>query len=544
MPLPRIVDKLRKSLFRGRELSSSAFIVLLSAFLLVFANATFFSNVLDAFPLAWGTAPFLLSLGWVFAAISVVGLSLVCSRFTTKPIAIALLLISSVTSYFMDSYNTLIDDSMIDNMVRTDTAEVLDLMSLRLVLYVLFLGVLPSVFVATSTITYRPGWREMVPRAKLFGIAIGSILLVALPLSSHYASFLRQHKALRYYSNPGCFIYATSKYVAARTRSGVAPLKQIGLDARIEREGTSRKLVIMVVGESARADRFSLNGYERETNPILATKDVISFSDFWSYGTSTAVSVPFMFALGDSSDYDAVEAESTENVLDVMQRAGVDILWLDNNSSSKGVADRVPYQTYKKPSINPICDPECRDEGMLAHLQPHVDERPNGDLLIVLHQMGNHGPAYYKRYPKRFERFTPIRRTNQLQDCTDEEIGNAYDNTILYTDYFLSKVIDFLAANDDEFDVAMLYISDHGESLGENGVYLHGLPTFIAPDAQQHVPAIFWFGDGFSGVERSTVERKRDREFSHDIISHSLLGLLDVQTSVYDRKLDLFRRKK
>lgn len=528
-------------LFERREITTVRLIVYLVAFLMVFANWRFFGNVLDAYPVSLRNTPFLLSLVWVFGAVMVIPLSLVCWGRATKPLTMTLVFAASVTAYFMDTYNTIIDESMMLNVVRTDPEEVFDLLSGRLALYVVFLGILPALVIGRAKIVRRTAWLELSARAKLLGLTIISVLVVVFPLSDYYSSFLRENPRLRYYSNPGCIVYGTSKLVASLVRSETIAFTQVGLDARIVDRDGPRRLVIFVVGESARADRFSLNGYERETNPLLRLKPVVSFTDFWSYGTSTAISVPYMFSAIDASDFDLDAAAATENVLDIMLRVGTHVLWLDNNSSSKGVAERVPYKNYKERHRNPVCDVECRDEGMLRRLQKWIDKRPEGDVFIVLHAMGNHGPAYYKRYPADFEKFTPVARTNQLQDCSDEEIGNAYDNAILYTDYFLAKTIEFLEGNDDDFDVAMLYISDHGESLGENGIYLHGLPDFIAPDAQRHVPAVFWMGDGFGDVDMAMLEARRDREYSHEHISHSLLGLMGIETSVYDSQLDLFR---
>ncbi len=283
-----------------------------------------------------------------------------------------------------------------------------------------------------------------------------------------------------------------------------------------------RELFILVIGETARADRFSLNGYERDTNPRLRAANAINFTNFWACGTSTAISVPCIFSFLGADKFDTKTAAAQENLLDVLQRAGASVLWLDNNSDSKDVALRVPYQSYKSPAVNPLCNPECRDVGMLSALQQHIDAHPKGDIFIVLHQMGNHGPAYYKRYPPEFEKFKPACQSADLSQCSREEIGNAYDNAILYTDFFLGEVIALLKKNDDKFETGMLYVSDHGESLGENGVYLHGLPNAIAPDAQLHVPAVMWLGRGFRDeVDIPALMQKRGTRYTHDnIVPH------------------------
>ena len=241
-----------------------------------------------------------------------------------------------------------------------------------------------------------------------------------------------------------------------------------------------------------------------------------------------------MFSLFDKSDYSYKKGISTENVLDVLNHTKeISVLWRDNNSDSKGVALRVPYQNYKSSKNNTICDEECRDEGMLVGLDRYIEEKKGKDILIVLHQMGNHGPAYYKRYTKEFEKFKPTCKTNQLEQCSKEEISNAYDNAILYTDYFLSKTINFLKRYDKTYTTAMIYMSDHGESLGESGIYLHGLPYFMAPDAQTHIGALMWFGE--------EVNKNIDKRYTHDNLFHTLLGLFEVTTEIYDGDMDILR---
>ena len=249
-----------------------------------------------------------------------------------------------------------------------------------------------------------------------------------------------------------------------------------------------------------------------------------------------------MFSVFSRSEFNSDKGKATENVLDVLHHSGmIDVLWRDNNSDSKGVALRVPYEDYKIPENNTVCeDGECRDEGMLVGLDQYVTQHKQKDILIVLHQMGNHGPAYYKRYPKQFEQFTPTCRTNQLEDCSQEEIINAYDNALLYTDYFLAEIIGFLKKYDKDHKTAMIYLSDHGESLGENGVYLHGLPYMIAPDAQKHIGALMWFGErSREYVDFDLLEQEKDKELSHDNLFHTLLGFFAVKTAVYDKELDI-----
>jgi len=527
------------------KMTSIKLIMMTSLFLLLFGNLTFFQNVIKVYPINLYNSVFLISLIILFTCVNVILFSLVCFNRTLKPILIIVLLISSLAAYFMDTYNVVINDSMIDNIIKTDTNETLDLLSFKQLLYFLFLGVFPSLLIYKSKVIQTSFKQSVLSNLILF---VGAFLLSAaliLSLSNFYAPFFREHKPLRFYANPSYYIYSSIKYVNGLFESNTTALKHIGLDAKIPPSDEHRELVVLVLGETARADRFSLNGYDKKTNPLLEKENVYIFDNVWSCGTSTAHSVPCMFSIYGRSNFNKTKGSSTENVLDVLKRVGVNVIWLDNNSSSKGVADRIGEIDYKSSGINPICDIECRDEGMLANLQTYINTHPTGDIFIVLHQMGNHGPAYFKRYPKEFEQFTPTCQTNQLEQCTQEEISNTYDNALLYTDYFLSQTIKLLENNDNQFETALLYVSDHGESLGENNIYLHGLPYMIAPDEQTHVPMLMWFGNGFDKdeINYSQLKQKIHTKFSHDNIFHTILGLMEIKTEVYDENMDIIEHE-
>jgi lipid A ethanolaminephosphotransferase len=433
---------------------------------------------------------------------------------------------------------------MLRNVAHTDMAETLELFNLKLLVYLIVLGILPAIAVSRVPMRGRGLRNEGIARLKLLSATLVLIIGTVLVFGSFYASFFRMHKELRQHANPVYYIYSTLRYATESFRVGSnATMAAVGTDAMIPASDVSRELVIMVVGETARADRFSLNGYARDTNPQLSKENVISFTNFWACGTSTAVSVPCMFLLnGDSKNPSAIKTE--ENLLDVLQRSDVNVLWLDNNSDSKGVADRVEFHDFKSPEVNPVCDIECRDEGMLAGLQNYIDAHPKGDILIVLHQMGNHGPAYFRRYPPGFEKFKPACKNSDLSQCSREEIGNAYDNAILYTDHFLAKAIGVLKKNDSKFETALFYVSDHGESLGENGLYLHGLPKAIAPDTQLHVPAVMWFGANFHAVTPQALRVRSTMRFTHNNVFHTLLGFFEVESATYRPGMDILNEAK
>ena len=523
-----------------RKLTGPQLVLLTSAFLAVFYNRAFFRNVFVVYPLTWEKLPFLLSLSLILVCCTALILMVFSSRYFLKPVLILVLLASSLASHFMNAFNVVIDVGMLRNVAQTSSAETMDLINFKLLVTFLFLGVLPSLLVYTVKVRHdHRSWKtELLSKWMWMAALVVIVLANGLIFSRHYASFFREHKQLRYYANPITWMYSAVKFSFGPSKAGAAAVRPIGKDAAIPASDIDRELIILVVGEAVRADRFSLNGYTKETNPLLSREDVIDFDNFYSCGTSTAVSVPCMFSVFARDSYDDKKAHDTENLLDVLIHAGVHVLWRDNNSSSKGVADRVFYEDYQSPKTNPVCDVECRDEGMLSGLQDYIDRTDRGDMLIVLHQMGNHGPAYYKRYPEEFEKFTPACRTNQLEECSAEEIENAYANSVLYTDYFLSRVIDLLKDNSDEFETAMLYVSDHGESLGENHIYLHGLPYFMAPDSQKHVAAIMWFGKSFK-IDKEALRTKSRLPFSHDNLFHTMLGLMEINTSIYNKNLDI-----
>ena len=523
------------------NINRASLIVLFAVFMMTFDNIAMYRNILEVYSLQAKNVPFLLSLVVVFSCAIVFLMSLVCYKHTIKPVLISVLLISASTSYFMMTYNVVIDDIMIANMLQTDNAEISDLMNIKFFLYIFFLGVLPSIWVLRIKIKQVTLKKEVLSNLKLATISMTVALSLVLVFSSYYASFFREHKMLRFYANPTYYLYSAVNYAGSFFKGANAELKKIALDAVIEKSPGPRKLVVMVVGETARSDRFSLNGYTRETNPELKKENIDNYSNVWSCGTSTSVSVPCMFSMYNRSDYSSSKAKSTENVLDVLKRSGVNVLWLDNNTGSKGVASRILFESYRDEKVNPICDIECRDVGMLSRLKSYIQVHPEGDIFIVMHQMGNHGPAYYKRYPERFEKYQPVCKTNQLEDCSKEEIDNAYDNAILYTDHFLAKVISELKQYSPDFNTSMVYVSDHGESLGENGLYLHGLPYMFAPDVQKKVPMITWFSKkDNASLHKSRTVKHIGGEYTHDNIFHSILGLLKVNTQAYKHNLDIF----
>ena len=512
-------------------------------FMALSGNLSFFRALTALAPVSTGAdLGFLLGVGLVLVLALTVVTALFALPYLFRPAAALLLLAAAVSAHFMDTYGAVIDGSMIQNILETDRAEVGDLLSVRLVLRVLALGVLPALLVLRTPVVYSGWLREGTHRLALLVVCVA---LIAGTIAAGYKRFAmvgRSHGELRLLINPTSPLYAAYSYW--RRQPEPTEVTAIGEDATRSSSTAARPLlVVLVVGETARAANFSLGGYERETNPLLAALPVLYFSDVTSCGTTTAVSVPCMFSPFGRARYNDRKAKSHESLLDVVQRTGVSVLWRDNNSGCKSTCDRVPRQAGPALHNEAFCtDESCFDEVLLEGLPAWIDGLA-GDGLVVLHQQGSHGPAYYKRSPPAFKRFLPECENAAVEACSREQIVNAYDNTILYTDFVLSRLIALLEQTASRFDVALLYVSDHGESLGEGGLYLHGLPWLLAPSEQTHVPMLMWLSSGFGtrGIDRACLARRRGQSHSHDHLFHSVLGLFEVATQIYDPALDLFQ---
>jgi len=476
-------------------------------------------------------------------------LTLASFRYIAKPVLIALVLTASAAGYFIAAYGIVIDKAMIQNVFETDAREATELFSWQMAARIGLLGVLPAVLIARAHIQFPSGVKGVLKR---FGNAAGSLLLalaLLVLLFKSLAPALREHRELRFLLTPTNFIQAVHGYLHGRWASAVvvAPLGRDAVKGAAWAGQRRKTLTVIVVGETARAASFSLNGYARDTNPLLSRQaGLINFSRVSSCGTATAVSVPCVFSAFGRDDYSQARAAGQEGLLDVLSHAGFEVIWRDNNSGCKGVCGRVKYEDWSRPNgRDALCDgDECYDERLLTGL-PELLRSSKKDLVVVLHQKGSHGPAYASRYPRGFGRFGPVCTNSDFDTCSRASIQAAYDNTILYTDFFLSQTIDRLRAiaAEQEADTAMLYFSDHGESLGENNVYLHGTPYLFAPREQTQVPMMLWMSDGFSErfrIDRRCLDARRGEPFSHDNVFHSVLGMLDVNTAVLNPRLDLF----
>jgi len=523
------------------------FITLFALFIALPLNVAFYRQAFSLLPVN-SLHNVLVFLSMPLVAFSVINSALVLASFLRldKCIASLFILTSAAAQYFIINFGVIIDRSMIVNILDTTAAESFALMSGELLLTLLLTGVLPVIIVWWIKIKPSGTALQSVMR-RLISLFISALIiaLVALLFYKDYASLFRNNKELVKSLSPSNSIAASLSWYA-HSRMDNLPLVRLGEDAFQRPEmhnGPRKNLTILIVGETSRAQDFSLGGYPRETNPRLRQDHVIYFPDTASCGTATAVSVPCMFSGMTRAHYDDRLAHHQEGLLDIIQRAGIQVLWNENDGGCKGACDRVPHQDMTQLNLADYCiKGECQDEILFHGLADYIDSL-HGDGLIVLHTIGSHGPTYYNRYPKQFRQFTPTCDTNEIQACSQQQLINTYDNTILYVDYIVDKAIKLLQSRQDKFTTSLVYLSDHGESLGENGVYLHGLPYAIAPQAQTHVPMLIWLSDDYQkryGVQSQCLQKEaRARHTSQDNLFPTMLGILGVGTKIYRASEDL-----
>lgn len=513
-----------------------------SAFFALAANRPFFAAALRGHdagsPATWG---YVLAVTALLIALHFALMALFCNRWTLKAVLAPLIVVSALASYFMARYGVFFDATMVRNVLHTHPAEARELLSPALLPHLALYAGAPLLLLWRVRVERTPVLRALLVRAAwlLAALAVGVAALLAV--FQPFASLMRNQRETRYLITPGNVLVSLATVLGRETRAAAAPRKPIGLDAK---QGTPvrRKplVVVLVVGETARAANWGLNGYARQTTPQLTALPVINFPKVTSCGTNTEVSLPCMFAPRGRRDYDEAAIRGSESLLHVLARAGVAVHWRDNQSGCKGVCEGLSNDSVQALNAPGLCSGgQCFDEGLLHGLERRLASA-QGAQLLVLHQLGNHGPSYFRRYPTPFARFVPACNHDDLSRCTRQEIVNAYDNALLYTDHLLAQLISQLNAHTD-VDSMLLYVSDHGESLGENGLFLHGMPYAIAPDVQTQVPMVMWLSAGASsslGLDTGCLRQQARNALTHDNLFHTLLGLFDVRTSLYEPRLD------
>ncbi|MEH8116380.1 phosphoethanolamine--lipid A transferase [Aeromonas allosaccharophila] len=468
-------------------------------------------------------------------------------RFVLKPFFTVLILTGSIVSYAMLKYGVIFDAGMIQNIVETNSGEAGAYLNGSVALWFLLTGLLPVLVLWSLRIRYPARWYQgLAWRAGVLAISLLFIGGVASLYYQDYASVGRNNKSLAKEIVPANYVHGLYKYGRDVLFATPIPYQQLGTDARVVARGSKPTLMFLVVGETARSQNYSLNGYGKATNSFTAKEQgVVSFRDVRSCGTATAVSVPCMFSNLTRRGYDDQLASSRDGLLDVLQHAGVSVLWKENDGGCKGVCRNVPTIEILPKSYPALCQGEsCYDEVLLEGLDQQIAGM-KGNKLVAFHLMGSHGPTYFRRYPASERVFMPDCPRSDIENCSNEELVNTYDNTIRYTDKVVGLLIDKLKSLESQYDVGLVYLSDHGESLGAMGLYLHGTPYKFAPDDQTRVPLLTWFSPQLQADRQLDMgclaAEAGSQRFSHDNLFHSMLGIMDVQTRVYDNKLDLFK---
>ncbi len=518
--------------------------VAVTVWLLVTANATFWTKGM----LYFGAHPTALAaFAAAVIALHVAAFLSVSVKYFIKPFYIFAIFAAAAASWYADKLGIIIDRTMIGNITSTTVNEAKHLLTGRFVTHMVIFGVIPSLVVAWVRIDHKPFGRKVMEHIIVIVpclLLAGGLVFLKYP---GFSSTFREHHDLLASLNPAAPVVAAVKYGKTISAETNIVVQALGTDARYSEPGThpgKPHVLVVVAGETARAQDFSLYGYERETNPVLKSHDnVLTFADTTSCGTSTAVSLPCMFSAFKRTDYSDAKGKGTEGLIEVLNHAGISTQWWDANTGSKGVAARTVELTFASGDDPRFCsNGECRDDVLVEKLKQELP-KVTGNTVFVLHQIGSHGPAYYMRYVEETAPFKPDCRSSDFADCSKDEIRNAYDNTIAYTDKILGDIIDALSARRDHILGAMIYVSDHGESIGENGLYLHGAPWFMAPAEQTHVPFLAWLSPELVIDEQTDIECLRARNtgpHSHDNLFHSVLGAMEVDTAIYDQSLDVF----
>lgn len=533
-----------KNAFNKVSLSANQLILVVTFYFIALFNQPLLSLAFERiYALDTVDTIFAATLPIFFFAFHIIVFSLFSIKYVIKPVLVALTIISSLVYYGTTTYGVVFDYSMMVNVIETDNAEAFAYLNLNFVLFFLFSGIIPAVLIAMVNVRYNSIGKEVIARMLLVVCALATISSIAFLYYSDYASFFRNNRELRKYAIPLQYIDATR--LVLNDRYFTEPREFETLDPApvlTTKNDEHKNVVVLVLGETARAMNFSYNGYSKDTNEFTRKFSPTSFQKVTSCGTATAESVPCMFSKLDRKNFDKADATHQQNVLDIAQLSGVDVLWVNNNSGCKDVCNRVETINLSKDKSHPLCDGGyCFDEILLEPLEAKLNNLTEQTTLVVLHMIGSHGPTYYRRYPSEYRRFLPECPQSDIQNCSQESLINTYDNTLLYTDLVLSKVIEQLQGLPGNVNTSMLYVSDHGESLGESGAYLHGFPYAFAPKEQIEIPMIFWTSNNQQQIDKTCLADTANASvLSHDNLFSSLLGLLNVSSTTYEKHKDVF----
>jgi len=426
-------------------------------------------------------------------------------------------LINSTALYFINTYSVIIDESMIGNILNTTYEESSSFFSVKLVLYIIFLGVIPAIFIIKAQVI-----KDSL--GKFLTLSSLTLLFIAVLVFANASNWLwidKNSKKLGGLAMPWSYSVNISLFYIHKCKKNE---KEILLPKATIKDN-QKSVVVLVIGESARRQNFSLYGYNKNTNPLLSAEKNLFHFEASSCATYTTAGVKCILEHTNSDDL-------YEILPNYLYRNNVEVIWRTTNWGEPPVHIK-NYQN--KEYLMKDCQGEgCNyDEILLTGLKEQILHSKKNKVLIVLHTSTSHGPLYSKKYPSRFESFKPVCNSVELGKCSQQELMNAYDNTIVYTDYILSKIIDDLKELK-EYKSTMIFVSDHGESLGEKNLYMHGVPLSIAPKEQYEIPFIVWVSD-------NSKQLKTNETISQNHVFHSVLNFLNIQSPVYNEELNIFK---
>ncbi|GAA6528953.1 phosphoethanolamine transferase EptA [Segatella asaccharophila] len=449
-------------------------------------------------------------------------LFLFLSRIVGKWLLAITFVINAVCVYFINTYSIIIDESMMGNVFDTHYSEASSFFSIRMFLYVLIFGVAPAVWVIRSKITKEKPKRFFT----ISSLSLLFLLILSFANASNWLWVDKHSKQLGGLAMPWSYTVNTSLFYIHKHQKN---RKEILLpNATIE--NNKKAVVILVIGESARRADFSLYGYKRNTNPLLSKTPNLHWFKATSGGTYTTAGVKCILEYKNTRDL-------YEILPNYLYRNNVDVYWRTTNWGEPPVHIK-HYETkgelISECKSNKNCHYNCHyDEVLLTGLKKEILASKKNKIFIVLHTSTSHGPTYSTKYPPQFEVFKPVCHSVELGDCPRAQLVNAYDNTIVYTDYILHSIIGILKQLKG-YDCAMIFVSDHGESLGEKNLYMHGLPLSIAPKEQYEIPFIVWVSDG-------SRQLKPERNLTQWNVFHSVLNFLSVKSPIYNEKMNIFK---
>lgn len=422
---------------------------------------------------------------------------------------------NSIALYFINNYNVLVDRTMMGNVFNTRFSEASGYFSFSGVLYFMLLGVLPAIYIMMRKIDWGTYKRFMLNTV----ISLASIIVVAIANMTNFPWIDRNATTIGSLIMPWSYIANTARYFHKQHQLNREEIKLP--DATITNE--EREIVVLVIGESARRDHFSLYGYKQETNPLLKDDNVVALVADAS-ATYTTEGVKAIL------DHKPTK-ELYEILPNYLYRNGVDVVWRSTNWGEPPLHIEHIYNLAALKERYPEANGNY-DGILLEGLKEEIEACEAHKVLIVLHTSTSHGPEYYAKYPEEFTKFTPVCTTVEMAKAEQSELINAYDNTILYTDYLLHSVIEVLREVD-AVRSTMIFVSDHGESLGEGNRFMHGLPMAVAPKEQYEIPFIVWCSD------REQKIKPLDK-VGHYHVFHSVLNFLSIDSPIYDESTNIF----